>query len=349
MGASFLKTHGNEEGLTPNLDHLASEGLHFTRVYATGTRTVRGLEALSLSVPPTPGHAIVARPANSGLYSLGHVLRGQGYETLYLYGGYSTFDNMKSFFGGNGYTVVDRTAIPADRIHHETVWGVADENLFDMALDQLDAQHAAGSTFFAHVMTTSNHRPYTYPEGRIDIPSKSGRAGGVKYTDYAVGRFMQAARLKPWFANTLFVFVADHTHNARGKQELPPAAYHIPLIIYAPAHVKPDRVSTVASQIDVAPTVLGLLGVSYTSRFFGQDILVEGQRNPRAFLANYQTVGMYRDGWVVELKPQRRARVVRVDESAPEIDQQGLVREAVMHYQAAAGAFRRGWLAASPP
>ena len=226
------------------------------------------------------------------------------------------------------------------------MWGVADENLFDMALEQLDAQHASGKPFFAHIMTTSNHRPFTYPEGRIDIPSKSGRAGGVKYTDYAVGRFIKDARQKPWFKDTLFVIVADHTHNGRGKQELPPGAYHIPLIMLSP-HLKPTTVDTLASQIDVAPTILGVLGLPYTSRFFGQDILTEGPHNPRAFLANYQTVGLYRDGWVVELKPQRRVRVVKVDDNAAEVDEQRLVEEAIAHYQAASVGFKRGWLRAA--
>jgi phosphoglycerol transferase MdoB-like AlkP superfamily enzyme len=299
-------------------------------------------------VPPTPGHAIVTRPANSGLYTIGQVLRDAGYSTQYLYGGYATFDNMRDFFGGNGYTVIDRSAIASERIHHETIWGVADEDLFEMALEQLDAQHATDRPFFAHIMTTSNHRPFTYPEGRIDIPSKSGRAGGVKYTDYAVGGFIKAARSKPWAANTLFVIVADHTHNGRGKQELPPQAYHIPLIMLAP-HLKPTTVDTLSSQIDVAPTILGILGLPYTSRFFGQDILTEGSRNPRAFLANYQTVGLYRDGWVVELKPQRRVRLVKVDEHATEVDEATLVEEAIAHYQVAASAFKRGWLRAAPP
>ena len=348
LGASFMKVHGGQGGLTPELDALAEQGLNFTRLYATGTRTVRGLEALSLSVPPTPGHAIVTRPAHAGLHTLGHVLRDQGYETLYLYGGYSTFDNMKAFFGGNGYTVVDRTAIPADRVHHETIWGVADEDLFTMAIEQLDARHAAGKTFFAHIMTTSNHRPFTYPDGRIDIPSKSGRDGGVKYTDWAIGAFVRAARSRPWFDRTLFVFVADHTHNGRGKQELPPASYHIPMVIYAPGHVAPGVVDSVASQIDVAPTILGLLGQSYDSRFFGQDILGEGRNRQRAFLANYQTVGYYRDGWVVELKPQRRHRVVRVDEGAPDVDRQALLTEAIAHYQLASAAYRRGWMQTGP-
>jgi phosphoglycerol transferase MdoB-like AlkP superfamily enzyme len=259
LSASFLGAFGGADQLTPNLDRLAGESLLFTRLYATGTRTVRGLEALALSVPPTPGHAIVKRPDNHGLATLGSVLAGHGYEPIYLYGGYGYFDNMNAFFGGNGYTVVDRTALRADQIHFENIWGVADEDLFALALREIDDRHARGQRFFAHVMTTSNHRPFTYPEGRIDIPSRASREGGVKYTDWAIGRFVEQASKRPWFADTLFVFVADHTHKGRGRQELTPDAFHIPMIVHAPAHLAPARIDTMASQIDVAPTVLGLL------------------------------------------------------------------------------------------
>src|SRR5882672_6686152 len=125
----------------------------------------------------------------------------------------------------------------------------------------------------AHIMTVSNHRPFAYPPGRIDIPSGTGREGAVKYTDFAIGQFIDAARAKPWFDRTLFVIVADHTHKGRGRTELPPENYHIPLIVYAPGHVAPGRVDTIASQIDVGPTILGMLGFGYRSRFFGHDIL----------------------------------------------------------------------------
>ncbi|WP_157265024.1 LTA synthase family protein [Azohydromonas aeria] len=349
LSASFLGSFGNGKGLTPNLDRLAQEGLLFTRLYATGTRTVRGLEALSLSVPPTPGHSIVKRPDNAQLFTVGEVFRSKGYEPLYIYGGYGYFDNMNAFFGGNGYTVVDRTALKAQDIHFENIWGVADEDLFTLALRELDQRAAAGRPFFAHVMTTSNHRPFTYPEGRIDIPSKSGREGGVKYTDWAIGDFIARARRKAWFDDTVFVIVADHTHNGRGRQELPPASYHIPMVIYAPKHVAPGRVDSIASQIDVAPTILGLLNFSYHSRFFGQDILREGQRHQRALLANYQTVGYYGSGRVVELKPGARSRVVDAD-TGLEAPDDGLSRqlheEAIAYYQVAADAYGKGQLRA---
>ncbi len=349
--AEFMAAFGNTRNLTPATDALAQQGLLFTQLYATGTRTVRGLEALALGVPPTPGHAIVKRPNNGGLFSMGSVLKSKGYEPIYLYGGYGYFDNMNTFFSGNGYTVIDRSALKPAEIHFENIWGVADEDLFTLSLRELDARHAASQPFFAHIMTTTNHRPFTYPAGRIDIPSKTGREGGVKYTDWAIGQFIERARAKPWFANTLFVIVADHTHKGRGKQELPIENYHIPMVIYAPAHVAPGRVDSIASQIDVAPTVLGLLGLSYRSKFFGQDILRDGAAHPRALMANYQTVGYHASGRTVELKPNSRVRVVdaATGKVAPDdaLSAQ-LIDQSISYYQVASEAYKRGELSAVP-
>ena len=349
LGAEFIGALGNRQGITPNLDRLAREGLFFTRVYATGTRTVRGLEALSLSLPPTPGYSVIKRPNNEHLRTLAEVFNAKGYESLYLYGGYGYFDNMNHFFGSNGYTVVDRTAIASGEIHGENIWGVADEDLFTLALHELDARHASGRPFFAHVMTTSNHRPFTYPAGRVDIASGSGREGAVKYTDWAIGDFIERARGKPWFADTVFVIVADHTSSARGKTDLPVEGFHIPLIIYSPRHVPARTVDYVASQIDVAPTLLAILGFSYRSRFFGEDILTEGATHQRALLGNYQPVGYREDGMLVELRPKGVWLGVdgKTGEPVPVTARaRALVDEAVGYYQSSSHAFRSGALKA---
>jgi len=348
LSADFMTAFGNDKALTPNLDRLAQESLFFTRLYATGLRTVRGLEAVTLSFPPTPGNSIVKRPNNAKLFTLGEVFNQRGYESLYLYGGYGYFDNMQDFFGGNGYTVIDRLAIAKENIHHETIWGVADEDLFTQALEQLDRRHAAGKMFYAHIMTTSNHRPFTYPAGRIDIPSGTGRDGAVKYTDWAIGEFLSQARKRPWFDDTVFVILADHTSGGRGKTDLTIENFHIPLMIWSPKHIKPARIDTLASQIDVGPTLLALLNVGYRSRFFGHDILHEGPAHQRAFMANYQTVGYLENGILAELRPQRRWRLV--DEATGKerpADEAGMriLEEAVSHYQAAAEAYRSGALA----
>ncbi len=340
LGADYVGAFGSTKGLTPNLDALARDSLIFTNLYATGLRTVRGLEALSLSIPPTPGHAVPARTRNKGLDTLGSVLKAQGYDPLYLYGGYAWFDNMRDFFEGNGYTVIDRSAIASADIHHETIWGVADEDLFTLALREIDSRAASGKPVFAHIMTTSNHRPYTYPEGRVSIPSHSGRDGAVQYTDWALGHFMAEARAKPWFDNTIFVIVADHTSHGRGRIDLPPENYRIPLIIYAPGLIQPGSNDFVASQIDVAPTVLGMLNLPYRANFYGQDILRHGGGHQRAFFANYLTVGYMQDGLIVELAPQHRARVVEAASGnvLPPDDPRSiqLIKEAVSQYQAAA-------------
>ncbi len=342
LGADYVESFGGKKGLTAELDRLAREGLAFTNLYATGLRTVRGLEALTMSLPPTPGHAVPMRKNNKGFQTIGGVLAAQGYESLYLYGGYGYFDNMADYFGGNGYTMIDRTAIAAEHISHETIWGVADEDLFKQAVREMDRRTAGGvpgKPVFAHVMTTSNHRPFTYPAGRIDIPSGSSRDGAVKYSDWAIGQFIKEASTKPWFKQTLFVFVADHTSNGRGRTDLPPENYRIPMIAYAPGIVAPAKVNTLASQIDVPPTLLGLLGVSYTSRFFGQDIFAEGLKNQRAFMSNYLTVGYMQDGLVVELKPKQFARVVDVvtGTTVPATDPRAkqMVDAAVAQYQLA--------------
>ncbi len=351
LSASYLAHFGNREGLTPNLDRMADEGLLFKQLYATGTRTVRGLEALTLSVPPTPGHSIVKRPNNDNLYSLGSIFAGRGYTPMYIYGGYSYFDNMQAFFSGNGYQVHDRTELAPEDIHFQNIWGVCDEDLFTLALREIDQQADAGKHFFAHIMTVSNHRPYTYPEGRIDIPSKSGREGGVKYTDWAIGDFIERARSKPWFDHTLFIFVADHTHRGRGKMDLPPRNYLIPMVVWAPGKIAAGTVEHIASQIDVAPTILGLMNVPYESRFFGSDML-SPDAPQRALLANYQTVGWYEHGRVIELKPNARSRVVDARtgiEQSTDAEAERMTTEAISYYQVASEAFGSGAMRLDAP
>lgn len=345
LSAEFLGAFGDGRGLTPNLDHLAQDGMLFTQLYATGTRTVRGLEALTLSVPPTPGQSIVKRPDNAQLFSLGSVFAGKGYDVNYVYGGYGYFDNMNAFFGNNGYRIVDRLAIPAERIPFENIWGVADEALFDQALDEIDASHKQGRTSFTHVMTTSNHRPFTYPDGRIDIPSHTGRDGGVKYTDYAIGHFFESARKKPWFRDTVFVVVADHCASSAGKTELPVARYHIPLIVYAPGHIKPTKVDRLASQIDVGPTLLGLLNFNYDTRFLGHDVLHTPPEEDRAFISNYQSLGYLKRGILTVLRPKQQVAAYRIDaerNSTPIPVDESLLQEAVSYYQGAAELYKNG-------
>ncbi len=348
LSASFVGTYGGSGGLTPEIDALARDGLKFDHVFATGTRTVRGLEALSLGTPPIPGQAVVRRPGNEHLATMGELLAPQDVAPYFFYGGYGYFDNMNAYFGANRYQVVDRTDIPKDTIASENIWGVDDESLFDQVLRTLD-QRPAGQAFFAHVMTTSNHRPFTYPEGRIDIPSPGGREGAVKYTDYAIGRFIAQAKSKPWFADTLFVITADHCASVAGKTQLPVDKYHIPLVFYAPSLLAAGTYASTLSQIDIAPTLLDVLGRPGGENFFGQSAFAAAPVQ-RAFISNYESLGYLRNGVLTVLMPKGKVESYRVDEhtleSTPTAVDPALLEEAIAYYQTASRAFKNGELRA---
>jgi len=351
LSAEFLGSFGNRQGLTPQLDALARKSLVFTNLYATGTRTVRGLEALTLGTPPIPGQAIVRRPGNEHLATLGEILHDQGYENLFIYGGYGYFDNMNAYYAGNDYRVVDRTDFPKASVGFANIWGVADEYLFRNSLTQLDKVYATGKPFLAQIMTTSNHRPFTYPGGRIDIPSPGHREGGVKYTDYAIGRFIEEASRKPWFDDTLFIIVADHCASAAGKTRLPVAGYHIPLFFYAPALLAPGRDNRRASQIDIPPTVLEVLNRSGSQRFFGQSLFRNEPGGRRAFISNYQELGYLKDGKLTVLSPRQKVETFSIsadDEATPIPLDPTLRDEAVSFYQTAFRAYKDGTLKMHP-
>ncbi len=309
LSAAYMKAYGYEESVTPFLDQLAQKSLFFTNLYATGNRTVRGLEALTLCIPPTAGESVIKREKeNKNKFTTGSVFKSKGYSVKYLYGGYSYFDNMKDFYGGNGYEIVDRDNFTPEEITFANVWGVCDEDMAKKAISEMNKDYKAGKPFFHHWMTVSNHRPFTYPEGKIDIPADSkSRKGGVKYTDYSIMKFFEMAQKQPWFKNTVFVIVADHCSSSAGKTELPMDKYRIPAMIYAPEFVAPQKFSQVTSQIDVMPTVLGLLNFKYQSKFLGQDVFSKNFV-PRAYIATYQDLGFIKDNYLTVISPTKNIK-----------------------------------------
>ena len=314
LSADYLTFFGNRENITPNIDSLIPHSLFFRNFYASGTRTVRGLEAISLAIPPTPGQSIVRRPNNEDMFTLGSVLLHNNYDVNYIYGGNSFFDNMGYFFGHNGYQVFDNSDIPESMIHHATIWGVADEDVYNVTIGKCDKSFKEGKPFFNHIMTVSNHRPYTYPKGRIDIdPDIQSPQGAVKYSDYSIGKLIRDASQKPWFSKTLFVVVADHCSKSAGKTDLPPNRYHIPCLVYNPYLVKPRIEEKLTSQIDLAPTILGLLNMDYTSRFMGYDINKVTAGMSRAFISTYQDMGYLKNDTLVILSPQKGVEMFKTN------------------------------------
>ena len=312
LSASYMGIYGDNKNLTPHIDALTKKSLFFSNFFATGTRTVRGMEAVTMSVPPTAGRSIVKRPDNHNMFGMGWIFKSKGYDNKFIYAGHGYFDNMNEYFGHNGFKIVDRNHFEKSEISFANVWGVCDEDLFDKSIKEADQSYLNKQPFFSFVMTTSNHRPYTYPNGKIDIPSHTGRWGGVKYTDYAVNQFLKKAAKKSWFDNTLFVFVADHNGGSSGKTDLPLYRYKIPFLIYGPKLIEAQNITKISSQIDLAPTLFSIMHWDYDSKMYGQNILSDNF-TPRALIGTYQKLGLYEDGKLSILLPNNTAKEYKVN------------------------------------
>lgn len=295
LGSEFWGCLGRKETtLTPEMDALAArEGLLFTNIYASGNRTVRGMEGVLSSFPPLPGDSIVKRDLSDNVETIARVLKRDGYATLFLYGGRGIFDGMRSFVVRNGY---DRF-IEQKHFEHPTfttIWGVSDEELFQRTLTECRELAQHGQPFLATVLSVSNHKPYTYPRGRIpEDPEERRREFAVKYSDYALGQFFKGARQESFWTNTVFVVVADHGARVYGEQSIPIHSYEIPLLIAGPAVVRgPARLGQLGCSLDVAPTILGLIGRPYDSVFFGRDLLNSEPLQGRALVNHNRDIGL---------------------------------------------------------
>ncbi len=312
LGAEFVGEYSKRPGLTPNLDRIANESLVFTRTYASGTRTVRGMEAVTASFPPLPPDSIVKRSRNEGMFNWSTVMSANGYTPTFIYGGYGTFDNMNYFFSRNGYKVIDRTGMPKPEFAN--IWGVSDVDLFRNALNTFDAQHQRGERIFSVVMTTSNHKPFTFPAGVPGVkPQGGGREAGARYADHAIGYFIEELKKRPYFDNTMVVIVADHGARAYGRASIPLPTYEIPFMVYSPKHVAPRRFDGLTSQLDVAPTVLGLLNLSYDSQFFGKDTLIGDAHSRFAVLNHNRDIALLRDELMAQIGFRKSRSMVAYD------------------------------------
>lgn len=314
LGAQYVGAYGDTRGLTPFLDSLSKESLMFSNAYATGTRTVRGLEAMSASFPPIPSESIVKRHGSDNISTLGSVMRSHGYHTSFLYGGYGAFDSMNEYFGSNGFSLSDRLDIPNPNFGN--IWGVSDEDLYRHAIRYFDDLSSKGSgPFLSFVLSTSNHKPFTFPPGVPGVPQKGGgREAGIRYADYAIGKFFEVAKTKSWFSNTIVVVIADHDSRVYGRAYVPVDRYRIPALVYAPGKIPAQVVPKMFSSMDLGPTILGLLGLPYEAPFYGVDVLnaaVPAQK-PVMFSHNHN-IAIFSEGNLTVLGLQKEVRSFRYE------------------------------------
>jgi phosphoglycerol transferase MdoB-like AlkP superfamily enzyme len=314
LGAQFIGHLGGRP-LSPHLDRLSKHAWTFTRMYATGTRSVRGIEAVVAGFAPTPAQAVVKQPdAQHGFYTLAQTLAARGYDTTFYYGGESHFDNMRGFFFGNGFArVIDQKDYPAPRFTGS--WGVSDEDLFARAHEEFSRLHAQGRAFFGLVFTSSNHDPFEYPDGRIEPfeQPRQTRNNAAKYADHALGGFFRQAMASAYWADTVFLVVADHDSRVFGRDLVPVENFHIPALILG-GGIAARRDDRLASQIDLGPTLLSLIGIGDPTPMTGRDLSDPDLQAPDRALMQYDGNFAWMQGEdVVVLQPHQPARQFRYD------------------------------------
>lgn len=340
LGAQYSAGLGGMD-LTPELDALARDAWTFTRAYATGTRSVRGLEAVVTGFLPTPAQAVLKLPRSQrGFFSLADLLGRHGYHSRFIYGGESHFDNMKGFFLGNGFRqIVDREGF-VDPAFVGT-WGASDEDMFNQ-LDRLLREDGDQPTFTL-AFSVSNHSPWEYPAGRIQTEGNPATVENtVRYADWALGRFFERAKAAPYWENTVFLIAADHDSRVFGASLVPVRHFHIPAVILG-AGIEPRRDDRLISQIDLAPTLLSLIGVDTEHPMLGHDLT---RSTPgRAIMQYDNTYGYLKENDLLVLAPNKtpvQYRYTAPEYYAPAPLDPALADEALAHALWPSWAYREG-------
>ena len=281
FSARFVGALGAPAELTPEFDRLAERGILFERAFSNGTHTHQGVYATLTSFPNLPGYEYLMKmmEANQEFSGLPTLLRRHDYQSLFLYNGLFSWDNKEGFFRRHGMDRFIGTNDYVDPTFVDPVWGVSDVDVFSRA-NQEFREMAKSGPFFSSILTLSNHAPFNLPEPlpfeRIRTGDVSeGRFNGIRYADWALGEFFRLARQEDYFRNTLFVITGDHGFGT------PPmitpmmlSRFHVPLLFYAPGLLgdHAERRRTVASQVDIGPSVLGLLGMDDPHQGWGRNL-----------------------------------------------------------------------------
>lgn len=348
LGAEFVGRLGGLP-LTPNLDRLGDEGIWFDSLYATGTRSVRGIEAVVAGFPPTSAVSTVKlAKSQRDFFTLASFLRPKGYESTFFYGGESHFDNMRSHFMGNGFDrVVEQKDMPANAFI--ATWGASDGDLLEVAHRHFSRQ-PADKPFFALVFSSSNHAPFEFPDGGFELHEqpKNTVNNAVKYADHALGRFFEKAKRSAYWDNTLFLVVADHNSRVYGPSVIPIERFHIPGLILGGAVRSPERIRTVASQIDLAPTLISMMGLSGEVPLTGRDLSDPAQRaRPGRAIMQFDKIQAYMEGSTVAvLQPDTVPRLMSYTDGqlrdSPS-SHPALVEKAQAHARFAQWAYQKQW------
>lgn len=306
LGARYVESLGGD-AVSPNLEKLKSEGWWFERMYATGHRSVRGIEAVTASFPPGPLASQVKLDHPDGLTTIANVYSKLGYTTSFIYGGESHFDNMRTYFFNNGVNeIIEQKDF--DNPEYVASWGVSDEDLFKKANEFFVRKSKGTEPFCSLVFTSTFHDPFDIPQNKVKLPESvktndPKRLTAAMYADYALGKFFEMAKKEEYFKDTVFVVIADHDSRVRGLDAFPFTNFSIPALILSP-DITPSSDKRIVSQIDIFPTLLSLTGVSGEIPIVGQD-LTKDNIIERAIIAYNETFGYYNTHTLTLLEPGR--------------------------------------------
>jgi phosphoglycerol transferase MdoB-like AlkP superfamily enzyme len=303
LGYQFVKPQ-----ITPELLKLKKEGLWFDQAYSNGTRSVRGIAGVTSGFLAVPGKGVVKRTkSQSDFFTFASLLNPLGYHTMFLYGGEARFDNMRSWFLGNGF---DEIVEQKDYKNPSFVatWGVSDEDLAQKANERFNQLYNEGKPFAGLMFSSSNHSPFDIPKGKIEeiVPNKNCVENAVKYADYAIGAFFKEAKKLPYYKDTIFVVIADHNIRVYGDDVVPVNMFHIPALIIG-AEVEAKTYSNLASQPDVLATAIDYLGKDLTYPILGHSIFSNDKKNINLMQFN-ETYALRVDNEVAVVQPNQPAQ-----------------------------------------
>lgn len=307
LGSQFVETLGGERGITPNLNRLSKEGLLFKNAFSNGTRSIRGIAGCVSGNFSIPGKGVVKRnKSQHGFFTLASLLEPFGYQTLFLYGGESRFDNMRSWFLGNGF---DRVIDEPQFVDAEFTgtWGVSDGDLVKRANEEFKALYANNQKFAAVMFSSSNHSPFEFPDGKINLVDgvpKHSVKNAIKYADFAVGDFIEQARREAYYKDTVFVVVSDHNIRVYGDDVVPVNMFRVPALILGDG-IAPSVYEELATQPDVLATALDLMGLDLKYPIMGHTIFSKAK--PRVSLMQFNDFYALReDNRVAVLRPNKK-------------------------------------------
>lgn len=280
MGAQFTGFIG-KQNFTPNLDNLAQDYLSFTNLYSNGTRSVRGLAALTSGTLPINGIEVIKRnKSQEDYFTIASLLKPYGYKSSFIYGGEARFDNMKGWYLGNGFDEVIEQKDFTNPIFTST-WGVSDEDLVIKANEKFKSYYKNNEKFVSVMFSSSNHMPFELPDGKIEFEKnipKTSVENAIKYADFAIGKFFELAKKEDYFKDTVFVVIADHNVRVYGDQIVPIDMFQIPAVIVS-SDIPHQIFTNLTSQSDVLATALDLIGIDLSYPILGNSIFKDNKKN----------------------------------------------------------------------